>query len=244
MLDGSTCLPQRSEHCASGDWQAFVMIYRTRRARTRRWAFCGCGISCDARARASPGNTIAVRMIVVSIPASPRLNANEFYQTLREIFDRLNFDEFISCGFCASACSVKKRRVSSAVEQRFCKPLVGGSSPSPGTNKINNLTHFVPAPSCRACRIYSRLVSMLPNRCRQLHATRSRHVSCIETRPLDGRHYQGALRSHSTRNFDPARSKLLRPRLSRIAGAFSLTQSRPPVRFAMRLMSDSRDVRN
>jgi hypothetical protein len=26
-------------------------------------------------------------------------------------------------------------RVSSAVEQRFCKPLVGGSSPSPGTIK-------------------------------------------------------------------------------------------------------------
>jgi hypothetical protein len=26
-------------------------------------------------------------------------------------------------------------RVSSAVEQRFCKPQVGGSRPSPGTNK-------------------------------------------------------------------------------------------------------------
>ena len=29
---------------------------------------------------------------------------------------------------------VAGRRVSSAVEQRFCKPLVGGSSPSPGTS--------------------------------------------------------------------------------------------------------------
>src|SRR5262249_45460876 len=28
-------------------------------------------------------------------------------------------------------------RVSSVVEQRFCKPLVGGSNPSPGTRKIN-----------------------------------------------------------------------------------------------------------
>src|SRR5215470_2557513 len=28
-------------------------------------------------------------------------------------------------------------RVSSVVEQRFCKPLVGGSNPSPGTSKIN-----------------------------------------------------------------------------------------------------------
>jgi hypothetical protein len=26
------------------------------------------------------------------------------------------------------------RRASSAVEQRFCKPLVGGSIPSPGTS--------------------------------------------------------------------------------------------------------------
>ena len=31
-------------------------------------------------------------------------------------------------------------RVSSAVEQRFCKPLVGSSILSPGTNKINDLT--------------------------------------------------------------------------------------------------------
>ena len=33
-------------------------------------------------------------------------------------------------------------RVSSAVEQRFCKPLVGGSSPSPGTNEIKYLSPF------------------------------------------------------------------------------------------------------
>ena len=30
-------------------------------------------------------------------------------------------------------------RVSSAVEQRFCKPLVGSSILSPGTNKIKDL---------------------------------------------------------------------------------------------------------
>jgi hypothetical protein len=34
----------------------------------------------------------------------------------------------------ANAC-----RVSSVVEQRFCKPLVGSSNLSPGTNKINDL---------------------------------------------------------------------------------------------------------
>src|SRR5262249_29857657 len=30
-------------------------------------------------------------------------------------------------------------RVSSGVEQRFCKPLVGGSNPSPGTKEIKDL---------------------------------------------------------------------------------------------------------
>jgi hypothetical protein len=30
-------------------------------------------------------------------------------------------------------------RLSSVVEQRFCKPLVGGSNPSVGTNDFNNL---------------------------------------------------------------------------------------------------------
>ena len=33
-------------------------------------------------------------------------------------------------------------RVSSAVEQRFCKPLVGGSIPSPGTNEIKDLSRY------------------------------------------------------------------------------------------------------
>ena len=37
------------------------------------------------------------------------------------------------CPFC---------RVSSAVEQRFCKPLVGGSIPSPGTSKTRHLAHY------------------------------------------------------------------------------------------------------
>jgi hypothetical protein len=30
-------------------------------------------------------------------------------------------------------------RVSSVVEQRFCKPLVGGSNPSPGTSRNKGL---------------------------------------------------------------------------------------------------------
>src|ERR1043165_2695414 len=33
-------------------------------------------------------------------------------------------------------------RVSSAVEQRFCKPLVGSSILSPGTNRIRALQHI------------------------------------------------------------------------------------------------------
>jgi hypothetical protein len=40
-------------------------------------------------------------------------------------------------------------RVSSAVEQRFCKPLVGGSSPSPGTNEIKYLRTIWPPKSCQ-----------------------------------------------------------------------------------------------
>ena len=35
-----------------------------------------------------------------------------------------------------------KRRISSAVEQRFCKPKVGGSIPSSGTNIFNNLLRY------------------------------------------------------------------------------------------------------
>ena len=35
-----------------------------------------------------------------------------------------------------------KSRVSSAVEQRFCKPLVGSSILSPGTNKIRHFLHY------------------------------------------------------------------------------------------------------
>src|SRR5262249_7887650 len=33
-------------------------------------------------------------------------------------------------------------RVSSVVEQRFCKPLARGSNPLPGTNKINRLNQI------------------------------------------------------------------------------------------------------
>ena len=64
----------------------------------------------------------------------------------REFFHTLNFDEFTA--FMAFAHQLAPFEEApgqlSAVEQRFCKPLVGGSSPSPGTNKINNLTHYGP----------------------------------------------------------------------------------------------------
>ena len=36
-------------------------------------------------------------------------------------------------------CRVNESRVSSVVEQRFCKPLVGGSNPSAGTNDFKTL---------------------------------------------------------------------------------------------------------
>jgi hypothetical protein len=41
-----------------------------------------------------------------------------------------------------------KSRVSSAVEQRFCKPLVGSSILSPGTNKIGHFMHEARPSSC------------------------------------------------------------------------------------------------
>ena len=39
--------------------------------------------------------------------------------------------------------SFMRRRLSSAVEQRFCKPKVGGSIPSAGTSNFNTLPRFV-----------------------------------------------------------------------------------------------------
>jgi hypothetical protein len=44
-----------------------------------------------------------------------------------------------ACGRGATLVAVISSRVSSAVEQRFCKPLVGSSILSPGTNKIKDL---------------------------------------------------------------------------------------------------------
>jgi hypothetical protein len=41
-------------------------------------------------------------------------------------------------------------RVSSAVEQRFCKPLVGSSILSPGTNKIRHFWHSCASNPCRS----------------------------------------------------------------------------------------------
>jgi hypothetical protein len=49
---------------------------------------------------------------------------------------RLNSDDFIRLWLLRISLGPSNYcRVSSAVEQRFCKPLVGGSSPSPGTNR-------------------------------------------------------------------------------------------------------------
>src|SRR5262249_45934208 len=44
-------------------------------------------------------------------------------------------------------------RVSSGVEQRFCKPLAGGSNPSPGTNKIKDLSHKTEDQSSQKSRL-------------------------------------------------------------------------------------------
>jgi hypothetical protein len=42
-----------------------------------------------------------------------------------------------------SVSSYNGSRVSSVVEQRFCKPLVGGSNPSPGTSRNKGLVKVV-----------------------------------------------------------------------------------------------------
>jgi hypothetical protein len=49
-----------------------------------------------------------------------------------------------SCGQCWY-CRVS--RVSTVAVQRFCKPKVGGSNPSPGTNKNNGLSGHYPEPT-------------------------------------------------------------------------------------------------
>ena len=42
-----------------------------------------------------------------------------------------------------SYCFNMTSRISSAVEQRFCKPKVGGSIPSSGTNNLKHLSHLI-----------------------------------------------------------------------------------------------------
>jgi hypothetical protein len=54
-------------------------------------------------------------------------------------------------------------RVSSAVEQRFCKPLVGSSILSPGTNKIRHFCNFARRNRVAACRWCSHCVSISYN---------------------------------------------------------------------------------
>ena len=53
-----------------------------------------------------------------------------------------------------------KSRVSSAVEQRFCKPLVGSSILSPGTNKIRHFSEFWLSILVAPCRSRSHYISM------------------------------------------------------------------------------------
>ena len=50
--------------------------------------------------------------------------------------------EYSGIGAIRNALVMALRRVSSAVEQRFCKPLVGSSILSPGTNKIRYFSRF------------------------------------------------------------------------------------------------------
>src|SRR6185369_7257588 len=65
-------------------------------------------------------------------------------------------------------------RVSSAVEQRFCKPLVGSSILSPGTNKVRLVCNFRDRFYVAARRECSPLFPAFPKVSRLLHATRAR----------------------------------------------------------------------
>ena len=51
-------------------------------------------------------------------------------------------NRYLDC--CRKNAMSSKGRVSSAVEQRFCKPLVGSSILSPGTNKIRYFLRYYP----------------------------------------------------------------------------------------------------
>ena len=69
----------------------------------------------------------------------------------------------------------RRSRVSSAVEQRFCKPKVGGSIPSPGTKEIKGLASaglFFMSHCVATC---SPLIPTIFSRCQSLLATRLRH---------------------------------------------------------------------
>jgi hypothetical protein len=50
-----------------------------------------------------------------------------------------------------SAKAAFKRRISSAVEQRFCKPKVGGSIPSSGTKSPSAIVRNRPTPNSKNC---------------------------------------------------------------------------------------------
>jgi hypothetical protein len=53
-------------------------------------------------------------------------------------------------------------RVSSAVEQRFCKPQVVGSNPTPGTNLINHLADILWMIVVRSSSLGNTLGNILP----------------------------------------------------------------------------------
>src|SRR5262249_4608675 len=64
----------------------------------------------------------------------------------------------------SSARKYRLGRVSSVVEQRFCKPLDGRSDVSAGTNEINNLAQICPRPHVAYVARFSQMFSMGANR--------------------------------------------------------------------------------
>ena len=73
-------------------------------------------------------------------------------------------------------------RVSSAVEQRFCKPQVVGSNPTPGTNLINHLADILWMIVVRSSSLGNTLGNILPWRIagRQALRTVMRRFRCAQ----------------------------------------------------------------
>jgi hypothetical protein len=88
----------------------------------------------------SAGTTMAVRTMTVNIPASPEVECDKNSITLGRNFATVRLDIFFSSAvaFAHHRPGNTNCRVSSVVEQRFCKPLVGSSNLSPGTSACTN----------------------------------------------------------------------------------------------------------